>query len=96
MSRTSSFIRIFILMTVGLLTVPVSSFTVEIHSKHFFYGCPVGARATNDLIIREDYALSSNDETKFADWVGYQLEAAIVEGNAKAKPRAFLSGSRRR
>jgi endonuclease G len=41
----------------------------EIHCKHFFYGYPTGTPPTNDLIIRDDYALSSNDETKFADWV---------------------------
>jgi endonuclease G len=45
----------------------------EIHCKHFFYGYPTGTPATNDLIIRDDYALSSNDETKFADWVAYGL-----------------------
>ncbi len=45
----------------------------EIHCKHFFLGYPTGTPATNDLIIREIYALSNNDETKFADWVAYRL-----------------------
>jgi endonuclease G len=53
----------------------------EVHCKHFFYGCPVGTPATNDLIIRDDYALSSNDETKFADWVAYRLDCATVYGD---------------
>ena len=45
----------------------------EIHCKHFIHGYPLGAPATNDLIVRDVYALSSNDETKFADWVCYYL-----------------------
>ncbi len=39
----------------------------EIHCKHFFFGYPDGAPASSDLIIRDVYALSSNDGTKFAD-----------------------------
>jgi hypothetical protein len=41
----------------------------EIHCKQFILGIPLGTPATNDLIIRDIYALSSNDSTKFADWV---------------------------
>ncbi len=51
----------------------------EIHAKHFFHGYPAGAPATNDLIIRDLYALSSNDETKLADWVAYHLEASLMD-----------------
>ncbi|MBU1626907.1 DNA/RNA non-specific endonuclease [bacterium] len=50
----------------------------EIHCKHFFYGYPAGTPATNDLIIRDIYALSSNDETKFADWLAYRLDPETV------------------
>ena len=45
----------------------------EIHCKHFIHGYPLGTPARNDLIIRDLYALSSNDTTKFADWVCYLL-----------------------
>jgi len=45
----------------------------EIHCKHFIFGYPLGAPASNDLIIRDLYALSSNDRTKFADLVCYYL-----------------------
>jgi hypothetical protein len=38
----------------------------EIHCRHFLHGYLFGASATNDVIIRDLYALSSNDETKFA------------------------------
>jgi endonuclease G len=59
--------------------------TSEIHSKHFFYGCPRGTQATNDLIIRDIYALSSNDQTKFADWVAYRLDEESVRGDATTR-----------
>ena len=52
----------------------------EIHSKHFIFGYPTGTPATNDLIIRDSYALSSNDTTKFADWVSYRLTPHEVVG----------------
>lgn len=52
----------------------------EIHCKHFVYGYPLGVPATNDLIIRDCYALSSNDTTKFADWVCYKLTPHETEG----------------
>ncbi|MGD8718365.1 MAG: DNA/RNA non-specific endonuclease [Candidatus Zixiibacteriota bacterium] len=54
----------------------------EVHCKHFFYGYPTGTPATNDLIIRDAYALSSNDETKFADWVAYRLDCSMVTGES--------------
>jgi len=53
----------------------------EIHCKHFFYGYPYGTPATNDLIIRDIYALSNNDSTKFADWVAYRLSMHEVDGD---------------
>ncbi|HRZ27783.1 MAG TPA: DNA/RNA non-specific endonuclease [Spirochaetota bacterium] len=55
----------------------------EIHCKHFILGYPTGTPASNDLIIRDIYALSSNDETKFADWVAYRLDKTTVTGAAR-------------
>jgi len=52
----------------------------EIHCKHFFYGYPFGAPSTNDLVIRDLYVLSNNDDTKFADWVAYKLTLHEVDG----------------
>lgn len=52
----------------------------EIHSEHFLHGYPFGAPATNDLVIRDIYALSSNDDTKFADWVAYRIDASTING----------------
>lgn len=50
----------------------------EIHSFHCLHGCPMGAAATNDLVVREIYTLSSNDITKFADWVAYRVTKATT------------------
>ena len=57
----------------------------EIHCKHFIYGIPKGTPVTNDLIIRDNYALSSNDQTKFADWVCYVLDKDTISGNVKTE-----------
>lgn len=64
----------------------------ELHSIHCFYGCPGGTPSTNDIIFRHTYTLSSNDDTKFADWVAYTVDAARSSGshrtsrNFKADP----------
>jgi len=57
----------------------------EIHCKHFIGGYPLGAPASNDMIIRDLYALSSNDETKFADWVCYRLTPQETFGDLDLK-----------
>ena len=61
--------------TVLLAFLPLLAFShpLEIHSKHWLFGLPQGTDDSNDLIIRDAYALSSNDDTKFADWVAYKL-----------------------
>ena len=53
---------------------------LEIHSDHWIGGYPLGMPESNDLIIRRIYALSNNDETKFADWVAYKLTPVGVMG----------------
>ena len=64
---------------------PPQSSHPEIHCKHFIYGYPTGTPSNNDLIIRDIYALSSNDETKLADWVAYRLNKDTVTGDVKTK-----------
>ena len=46
---------------------------------HLPFGKPTGTPETNDFICREAYALSSNDETKFADWVAYRVTKQQLE-----------------
>ncbi len=55
----------------------------EIHCKHWIGGYPYGTPATNDLIIRDIYALSNNDDRKFADWVAYRLDPVTIGGPSK-------------
>ena len=45
---------------------PLTAQVPQIQSKHFLFGYPTGTDPTNDLIIRDLYALRSNDQTKFA------------------------------
>ena len=42
-------------------------------SRHCLAGCPDGAPDNNELVIRDIYILSNNPQTKFADWVAYQV-----------------------
>jgi endonuclease G len=53
----------------------------EIHCKHFLHGYPLGTQPSNDLVVRDCYALSSNDTTKFPDWVCYYLTCHEVDGD---------------
>ena len=55
----------------------------DVRCEHFFYGYPLGTPDTNVMVIRDDYALSNNGETKFADWVAYKLSPETVAGNSK-------------
>ncbi len=53
----------------------------EILCKHLIHGYPLGTPASNDLIIRDCYALSSNNTTKFPDWVCFYLTCQEVDGD---------------
>ena len=69
---------------VSLWIKPV--FAQEIHANLCLHGCPSGSPATNDLVIRDIYILSSNDRTKFADWVAYRVTQSTI---GKSKGRAW-------
>lgn len=61
---------------VALALTPVTGAAArdaELHTFHCLHGCPTGAPATNDTVVREIYTLSSNDLTKMADWVAYRI-----------------------
>ena len=60
----------------------------EVHTFHCLHGCPVGASETNDLIVREIYTLSSNDRTKFADWVAYRVTSETVGASGSRRWQA--------
>lgn len=68
----------FVFVTALLFAPAALANDAEIHTFHCLHGCPMGSPATNDLIVREIYTLSSNDRTKFADWVAYRVTADSV------------------
>ena len=49
---------------------------------HLPYGVPEGTPQTNDFIVRDIYCLSSNDHTKFADYVAYRLDLETISGDS--------------
>lgn len=55
-----------------------------IYSTLCLDGCPAGAPADNDVIVREIYVLSNNATTKFADWVAYKITRYTI---GPSKPR---------
>lgn len=57
----------------------------ELHTFHCLWGCPVGAPATNDTIVREIYTLSSNDLTKMADWVAYRITPQTIAASQDSR-----------
>lgn len=65
----------------------------EAFTFHCLHGCPTGASAINDVIVREIYTLSSNDFTKQADWVAYRVTPDTI-GSSGA--RAWTTGGSRR
>jgi endonuclease G len=50
----------------------------ELHTFHCLHGCPVGAPAIDDIVVREIFTLASNDLTKMADWVAYRITPASI------------------
>jgi len=66
-----------VLLTI-LFVSPLKTNAGEMHIVHCLAGCPSGAPSTNDLVVREIYALSSNDETKLADWVAYKVSKTTI------------------
>jgi len=58
--------RHLVLVAVLILTATTMRVSAqEIHSEHFWYGKPEGTASSNDLIIRDLYALSANETTRF-------------------------------
>ncbi|AGH50166.1 endonuclease [Sphingomonas sp. MM-1] len=81
---------------VGLATpfaAAAQSRASELHTFHCLQGCPIGAPATNDIVVREIYTLSSNDLTKLADWVAYRVtrEGIGVSGDRDWRRDPWLS-----
>ena len=65
-------------LAVAFVLVPSIAFAQDIHIVHCLGGCPTGTPETNDLVLREIYALSNNEQTKFADWVAYRVTRETI------------------
>lgn len=72
------------LLWLALLLAAPPAAAQEIHSTHCLHGCPAGAPATNDLIIREIYILNSNDQTKFAGWTATLAAVSVVRPDSRS------------
>lgn len=70
--------RLLFLIVFLLAGLPHSGRALEIHSFHCLYGCPKGATEARDLVVRQIYLLSANNETRLADWVAYRVTAATI------------------
>ncbi|MFZ5451351.1 MAG: DNA/RNA non-specific endonuclease [Thermodesulfobacteriota bacterium] len=76
-----------VMLVVGLMAL-VPSFALaqpgdappRIYCRHFVFGYPWRASASNPMIIRDLYALSMNGQTKLADWVCYHLTPHETQG----------------
>ena len=84
-------VAICVTMVVAIQSKPAAA--QEIHATLCQYGCPSGSPATNDIVIRDIYILSSNDTTKFADWVAYRITKSTIGKTAKRvwKPDPWLT-----
>ncbi|QFT13511.1 DNA/RNA non-specific endonuclease [Vibrio sp. THAF190c] len=74
---------------VGLLFLMLSFSTLsEVHTPHCIGGCPEGVKASNDLIVREIYTISSNDDTKFTDWAAYVVTKKSIKSGCSRRWKA--------
>ncbi len=69
---------LLVLPLVALAGSPAAAQRGELHTFHCLFGCPLGAPATNDTVVREIYTLSSNDITRMADWVAYRITPSTI------------------
>lgn len=70
-----------------LLSLSSLSQASEVHTPHCLAGCPSGSPSTNDLIVRVNYTISSNDQTKFTDWAAYRVHHSMIGSGCKRKWR---------
>ena len=72
----------------ALVCLPGIALAQNLHIVHCLAGCPTGTPDTNDLVVREIYALSNNQETRFADWVAYRVTRETI-GTSDSLDRAW-------
>lgn len=60
-----------------------------VHIAHCLAGCPQGAPAANEIVVRQLFAASINYQTGLADWVAYRVLPGSV-GVASLLPREWF------
>jgi len=63
-----------LIKTAILLSILSYTVSADVLSVHCPLGCPSNPES-NDLVFGHLYALSNNPQTRFADWVGYEVDA---------------------
>ncbi len=70
-------IKKWILAATFVATMDIQA-QAEIQISHCLLECPSGTQPSNELVVREIYALSNNGVTKFADWVAYRVTKETI------------------
>ncbi len=73
---------------IGLMALPCAS-AQTVHIAHCLAGCPEGAPAPNEIVVRQLFAASINYQSGLADWVAYRVLPGSV-GVASLLPREWL------
>lgn len=63
--------------------VLTSFFASYVQADNCVYDCPTGA--TGEEIVRSIYTLSNNADTKFADWVAYNVTSETINGPTRSR-----------
>lgn len=71
--------------TLFLLTFCTAVTAQELFTPNCLGACPSGASSSDVVIVREDYTLSSNSFTKFADWAAYKVTRDTI-GSGCTRP----------
>lgn len=76
------------LLAVAALAVAGSAPAQSIHIAHCLAGCPGGTAASNEILVRNLFAVSVNQQTGLADWVSYRVMQGTI-GVASLLPREW-------
>lgn len=80
-----------LVIAAGLLLMPMAG-AETFHISHCSAGCPDGTPESNEILVRNLYAVSINQQSGLADWVAYRVLQATV-GVASLLPREWRAES---
>ena len=79
----NSLVLLFLVSTLYCISSNAADYEIQ-SPRHCLGGCPSNYPISSDLIIRNIYIMSTNDVTKFADWVAYKVTRETI-----GKPQKF-------